>query len=194
MGTYVKSQESKLKPLERKNLHQNATKFLESCCIYLLKHLPIENRVVRDARYLQFSFKEKKSGANAISRICLMIGKTLGSDGLKSYFGSNIKTRYDLCDKVKHEYSLYQMEKIPDAFITKEQEKLQNKPRQASSYWKEAYGLLDIEMNSFSNSYRRCDEYWVNVSRFRKVSFCKTEEQKAFEIQKDNCFEGFLID
>ena len=95
MGTYVKSQETELKPLEKKHFHQNATKFLESCCIYLLKHLLTENQVVRDASYLKFSFKEKKSGANAISRLSLLIGKTLGSDGLKLYFGSKIKTGYD---------------------------------------------------------------------------------------------------
>jgi hypothetical protein len=175
MGTHVKSLESKLKPLERKTLHQNATKFLESCCIYLLKHLPTENQVVRDARYLQFSFREKKAGTNAISRLSLLIGKTLGSEGLSLYFGSNIKTHYDLCDKVKHEYSLYQMEKIPDTFISKEQETLVNRPQQATSYWKEAYGLLDIEMYSSSNSYRGCDEFWVDVSRLHKVSFFATK-------------------
>ena len=91
--------ELKLNPLEQKALNQNATNFLEGCCVYLLNHLPVE--VVRDARYLQFSLKEKKSGLNALSRLSLAVGKTLGSEGLKTYFGDNIKTRYDLCDKVK---------------------------------------------------------------------------------------------
>ena len=62
------------------------------------------------------------------------------------------------------------MEKIPEKFITKKEEE-RTKPltyQQARSYWKEAYGLIVLQMYSSSNSYRRCDEYWVDVSN----SFC----------------------
>ena len=52
----------------------------------------------------------------------MAVGKTLGSEGLKTYSGDNIKTHHDLCDKVKQEYSLYQMEKIPVNFIIKKEE------------------------------------------------------------------------
>ena len=38
----------------------------------------------------------------------------------------------------------------------------------ATSYWKEAYGIVDLQMYFNSNSYRRCDEYWVDVSN----NFC----------------------
>ena len=88
--------------------------------------------------------KKKKSCLNAFSRLSLAAGKTSGSEGLKTYFGDNIKTRYDLCDKVKLEYSLYQMEKIPESFITKKEEE-RTKPvtyQQATSYRKEAYRLV----------------------------------------------------
>ena len=112
--THARSLELKLNPLEQQALNQNATNFLEGCCVYLLNHIPVEDQVVRDAGYLQFSLKGKKSGLNAFLRLSLVVGKTLGSEGLKTYFGDNIKTRCDLCDKVKQEYSLYQMEKIPE--------------------------------------------------------------------------------
>ena len=62
------------------------------------------------------------------------------------------------------------MEKIPENFITKKEEE-RTKPltyQQATSYWKEACGLVDLQMYSNSNSYRRCDEYWVDVSN----NFC----------------------
>ena len=62
------------------------------------------------------------------------------------------------------------MEKIPENFITKKEEE-RTKPltyQQARSYWKEAYGLVVLQMYSISSSYRRCDEYWVDVSN----SFC----------------------
>ena len=66
--------ELKLNPLEQKALNQNATNFLEGCCVYLLNHLPVEDQVVRDARYLQFSLKEKKPGRNGFLRLSLAFG------------------------------------------------------------------------------------------------------------------------
>ena len=110
--------------------------FFEGCCVYLLNHLPVKDQVVRDAIYLQFSLKEKKYDLNAFSRLSLAVGKTWGSEGLKTYFGDNITTHYDLCNKVRQEYSLYQMGKIPENFITKK-EKNASKPltyQQATSY------------------------------------------------------------
>ena len=99
--------------------------FLRLLCL-LLNHFPAKDEVVRDAKYLQFSLKKKKSSLNAFSRVSLAAGKTLGREGLKTYFGDNIKTRYDLCDKAKIEISLYQMERIPENFITKKEEQRTN--------------------------------------------------------------------
>ena len=65
--THAKSLELKLNLLDQKALNQNPTNFLEGCCIYLLNHLPVKDQVLRDARYLQFSLKEKKSALNAFS-------------------------------------------------------------------------------------------------------------------------------
>ena len=62
------------------------------------------------------------------------------------------------------------MEKIPENFITKKEEE-HTEPltyQQAASYWKETYGLVDLQMYSNSNSYRRCDKYCVDVSN----NFC----------------------
>ena len=62
------------------------------------------------------------------------------------------------------------MEKIPENFITKKDKEC-TKPltyQQATSYWKEVYRLVALWMYSNSNSYRRCDKYWVGVSN----NFC----------------------
>ena len=107
LGTHCKLLESKLKPLEQKSLNQDATEFLIGCCTNLIKHLPIENQDVQDARYLQFSKKEKKSGFDAIARLSLIIGKALGNEAIQTYFGNGIRTQYDLCDKVRQEYTMY---------------------------------------------------------------------------------------
>ena len=62
------------------------------------------------------------------------------------------------------------MEKIPENCITKKEEE-HTKPltyQQATSYWKEVYRLVDLQMYSNSDSYRRCDKYWIDVSN----NFC----------------------
>ena len=61
---------------------------------------------------------------------------------------------------------------VPNGEDTRE---LYTKPltyQQATSYWKEAYRLPDLQMYSNSNSYRRCDEYWVDVSN----NFCVVKQ------------------
>ena len=58
------------------------------------------------------------------------------------------------------------MEKIPENFKTKKEEE-RTEPltyQLATSYWKEAYGLVDFQMYSNSNSFWRYGEYWVDVS------------------------------
>ena len=167
MGTFVKSLESQLLPLQKKELQNHCRDFLINTLNYLLKNLPHENQVIQDAKYLQFQLKESKSAVNAFSRMSMKIGRALGQDGLKSYFGETITTKYELCDKVKHELALYQLEDIPKSFTHKTEESKKQKPPQATSYWKEAYELidLDLEQPDSTSSYRRCDEYWIDVSK-----------------------------
>jgi hypothetical protein len=164
MGTFVRALESKLQPLQRKELDNHCKDFLINCFRYLLTNLPHDNQLIRDAKYLQFQLKEKKSAVNAFSRMSIKVGKTLGKDGLMSYFGDHITTKYELCDKVKHELAIYQMESIPESFTHKREETQIQKPPQATSYWKEAYGLIGLETQQSTSPYRRCDEYWVDVS------------------------------
>ena len=162
MGTQCKS-ESKLKPLEQKFLNQDAAEFLIGCFTYLINYLLIENQVVRDARYLQFSKKEKKSGLNVAAWFSMIIEKTLGNEAIQTYTGNGIKTLYDLCDKVKQEYTMYQMEKIAKSFIKKSDSCVKSKTHQQNTYWAEAYGLPGVEVYSEKNSYRRCNKYWFDV-------------------------------
>lgn len=132
----------------------------------MINNLPVENQIVRDARYLQHGRKESKHGSKAISRLGLVVGKALGPNMTEKYFGNGIKTRFDLSDKVKSEYELYQLEKIPESFIKNPEQDVPSKSRQQHSYWVEAYGLVGVDLSSASNMsiYRRCDEYWYQVS------------------------------
>ena len=108
---------------------------------------------------------KKKSSLSAIARPSLIIGKTLGNEAIQNYFENGIKTQYDLCDKVKQEYTMYQMEKIPASFIKKSDSCMKFKSHQQNSYWAEAYGIVGVEAYSENNSSRRCDEYWFDVCK-----------------------------
>ena len=77
----MKSLESQLLPLQKKELQNHCRDFLINTLNYLLKNLPHENQVIQDAKYLQFQLKESKSAVNAFSRMSMKIGRALGQDG-----------------------------------------------------------------------------------------------------------------
>ena len=59
-----------------------------------------------------------------------------------------------------------QMETIPKSFTHRTEESKKQKAPQSTSYWKGAYELIDIELAESNTSlYRRCDEFWVDVSK-----------------------------
>ena len=136
---------------------------IQSSCAYLINQLPINNQVVKDARYLQPGLQQKKASVNAFSRLSLTLGQALGNEAIQHYFSPNIKTKYDLCDKVKQEYAIYQLEKIPESFVKNPE--VFTKPRNfnQNSYWAQAYGLVDVEMLTKESNYKRCDLYWLEV-------------------------------
>lgn len=116
-GTHALSLISKLSPHDAKSIYEVLLSCLKTSCVYSIKNLPISNQVVKDCRFLQPFLQQKKAGVNALSRLSLEIGQALGNDAIQQYFGPKIKTKYDLCDKVMQEYTLYQLEKIPESFI-----------------------------------------------------------------------------
>ena len=58
-------------------------------------------------------------------------------------------TKFDLCDNVKKEVRKYQNYKVDNK---KDEESHEKKRRLQYSYWKYAYGLLDIEQTTDKSS------------------------------------------
>ena len=81
---------------------------------------------------------ERKAGVNAVNRLSRSVGKALGDTAIQKYFGSNLK--------VKHEYNLYQMEKIPECFSKRKDVSSTSNSYQQHSYWVQAYDMVDVEM------------------------------------------------
>ena len=71
-------------------------------------------------------------------------------------------TKLDLCDFVQKEFREYYIFKVEDK---KDEEGHEKKRRLQYSYWKYAYGLLDIEQTTDKSSEQctKIDDYWLKV-------------------------------
>ena len=111
--------------------------------------------MVFDAKFLGPQKRSSKKAVSAIKRLGCEVAKVLNPDALKTVFKLNNEDTKDiLVDKIVEEFKLYQIEKIPDSFTepkTKEERK-----KSKSSYWKYAYGLLDVEMMDASGESSSC--------------------------------------
>ena len=101
----------------------------------------------------------------------------MGLDALRKEF--KIKeddTADNLVDMISEEFKLYQLEEIPTSFIkAKPEEKTRRTERR--SYWKYAYGLVDVELpdKEETSNFVRIDQYWQNVS-----SMCDNEGKPTY--------------
>ena len=71
--------------------------------------------------------------------------------------------KYEFCDVVKKEFKEYQTYKVEDR---KGEESHEKKKRLLYSYWKYAYGLLDIEQTTDKSSEQCTEDYWPKVCCF----------------------------
>jgi hypothetical protein len=161
--TELQFKKSKLDELEKKRLKQNMEEALTESAGYLLEKLPIDEQVVRDAQYLCHQNNGGSKGVLAIKRLCYNVCRTLKPDALKKIFNMKDDDSTDsLIDVVTEEFKLFQLEKIPSAFY---EAKPKEKKREVYSYWKYAYGLLDVAATDTDNDskYVRIDHFWRNV-------------------------------
>ena len=149
--------------LQRKHFDEAVSSFLRSCTKYLLNNLPFDKQIIKDARFSQTSLQQSIAAPNAISRLTLSIAQVLGTDEMRRYFKlGSTATKFDLCDAVKKEFREYQTYEVEDR---KGEESHEKKKRLQYSYWKYAYGLLDIEQTTDKSSEQstKIDDYWLKV-------------------------------
>ena len=153
----------KMDALQRKDFNEAVSSFLGSCTKYLLNNPPLDNQIIKDARFFQPSLQQSNAAPNAISLLTLSIAQVLGTDKMRRYLKlGNTAVKFDLCDVVKKEFKEYQTYKVEDQ---KDEESHEKKRRLQYLYWKYAYGLLDIKQttNKSSEQCAKIDDYWLKV-------------------------------
>ena len=72
--------------------------------------------------------------------------------------------KYTFVDDIKHEFAQYQMDdELPG--MSYDDNALARARSKRPSYWREAYALLEIDLDIPSTNAKRMDEYWVVVTK-----------------------------
>ena len=151
-----------LDELEKKRLKNHMKEAMVECSQYLLNKLPITEQVINDAQFLGHQKQMSKKALNAIKRLSYKVFNALELDVLKREFKLNEDDTKDfLMDQIVEEFKLYQLEDIPKSFFEATSDK---KKKEKLSYWKYAYGLLDVEIDTSDSGFVRIDHYWRNVA------------------------------
>ena len=96
---------------------------------------------MRNAIYLDPRKRADKQSLSGISNLALEICKPLES-ALSKVF-PNCSSKEDVCDKIRNEWKIYQMEVIQDSYFMQTVEEA-TKTRHQPSYWEKAFQLADI--------------------------------------------------
>ena len=117
MGAKTKSLLLELDQLQVKEFRSHTLNCLVSPTSYWQEKLPLNNQVIKDARFLNPINRNSKYALNGISRLALTSGK-LFKTSLPNIFNlkSHSVDEYKLCDIIKNEFTLYQTEIISKEF------------------------------------------------------------------------------
>ena len=131
----------------------------------LLKKLPSEDRILSDAQCLDPLKRTRKFSPDFAVRLVEDVVDAIGEDNSKKLFDvKNEFSKHEVMDQVKFEYKCYQIENLLDGFYELSADKDGNVNRNGrSSYWREAYSLLNIDIAQSESNYCGIDEYWWKV-------------------------------
>ena len=174
VGAKATSLMKNLDPLVKKNTISTMVGFLEACTSYLLKNLPLDDKVLKSAKCLHPNNRMKSSSLQQISFLIQAVAKALGDKAMREAFNMKAEqSKYDLIDTIRSEFQDYQMETIPESMYQMKDEHKKESTPQKTSYWKEAYqiaGVLDFKADDTSSDgirFKRIDDFWVAVSNIR---------------------------
>ena len=169
VGAKATSEMKKLKDeVEKKKVKECMVEFLQACSKYLLENLPLDNGVIKSAKCLHPENRHAKNALSDISYLAQKVIKALGDVAMRKTFRLKPdETKYDLIDKIRAQFQVYQMETIEETFYKHVKEGKKHTRTQKNSYWKEAYeiaGITDYACDQNDSSYKRLDDYWVRIS------------------------------
>ena len=165
IGSRAEKMLKKMDPLKQKRLKTKLKEAMIASAHYLVQNLPIDEQVVYDAQFLGPQKQGTKKSLSAIKRLAREVTNALGPNALKEFYQLKEDESADtVVDRITDEYKIYQLEKIPASFTEVKAEQRKNN---RASYWRYAYGLLDINVDAaeFSpdSSLVRLDHYWSSV-------------------------------
>ena len=79
-GTHARSLMLKMDALQRKHFDEAVSSFVRSCTKYLLNSLPLDNQIIKYARFFHTSLQQSIAAPNAMIRLTLSIAQVLDTD------------------------------------------------------------------------------------------------------------------
>lgn len=136
---------------------------------YLQSHLPVQSSIIKDVQYLLPQKRTDTQGHLAVSRLSLSIGSVLGKHLCHSFSVKSGTNLEDICDMVRQQWMLYQIEDIPQEWFNK---KDLREGSSKESYWKrvsrEWIGeSCDDEHSGLGDSQVPVDEYWFKIGQIK---------------------------
>lgn len=151
IGTKAKScfiESFEVSPVEKK-FRQNCLEAFQALITHLKSKLPWESSILKNCAYLDPRKKCDKESLRGISNLAIELSKPL--EGALSKVFPSCVTKEDVCDKVRNEWRVYQMEVLPEsAYLT--DSTVKSSSRQQVSYWQKAFQLADLPVISEAKS------------------------------------------
>ena len=137
---------------------------MKASVYHLIQTLPIDNLILKDAKFFGHSVRHESGAVNAISRLTLNVASALGDSFYRIFHREAESTKYDLVDIVKRQLMEYQTEIIPEHFYLEDQS---TSHRVQPSYWRAAYGIAGVELatKDEESSLKSIDEYWTQIHK-----------------------------
>ena len=156
---------------DKKALRKKCLNFYVTTVEYMVSKLPISCKTLKDAQYLHPNKRNYSASLNAIGRLCSKVASTL-KNHLQSVFDVSESTSVsEVCDMVRSQWQVYQLQDIPKEWHTMETESAKSSRRHQESYWKNVEkSWLDITPKELEEKSLRIDSYWSRVFVMKDVT------------------------
>ena len=162
LGSRTEKHLATLDALERKQVDDLMKKFLVATCNYVLKNLPLDNQLIKDARYLHPNSQGNPKSLEAIDRLLMGLWDALGHKKNSNVFNLNPNcTKYNLSDLVKKELTEFRIENLPNDFLAIDESALKTQLAKPS-YWRDCYDMHGLKCHA-SETKVDVESYWRKV-------------------------------
>ena len=146
--------------LEKKKIEDNLKEFLKASAHYRIQNLPIDNRILKGAKFISYSGRLESGAVNAIPCLTLNVA-------INRVFHEAESTKYDLVDIVKRQFMEYQTEIILEHVYLKNQQGTSG--LQQPSYWRAAYGIAGVELETKyeESTFKPVDDYRFQIYKLQ---------------------------